>query len=535
MRSHGTPVRAGRARPLERDPVQTALRLREFFANHPQVLIRERGQIIARWGSEHSGFSLHPEASRLVCHLWDLDCNLVRRVTGVANDSGGRLEMEAVRMGQPHPVRLELVAADTLDAGPNRRLEFRQAIVAAAQRDWHGWRLAPISGPAPERSQVQRLLLERGQHLLPCVAVESGNEITAARAQPAAVMAQALVWAAQCGGRRAEAVIPAVRLVVPPAMAGWIERLRPGLLAQPPLECYQWDKSAGSLARSESENEGAGNMLEGLRRAPAPVTPDREAAALLEQVRAHCPQASWETGADGRSRISVYGLDVVQEAEPEAAPVSRFVFGCGREQTPLLPATQPLLEELIRAVGRQRVPGGDRRDPLYAAQPEAWMGHLLRHDPAVLDAHVNRSPVYAQLPVTTGQGLGVVDLLARGSDGRLIVIEMKADEDLAFPVQALAYWLEVKRRHEQGMFERLGYFPGQPLNPLPPRLWLVAPALRWHPLTAHVLERLSPEVPCSCFGLNEQWREAVQVVFRRDLERQESPTPGWRPRPARCG
>jgi hypothetical protein len=516
MRAQCTPVRGSKARALERDPVHTALRLREFFANHPQVLIRERGQVIARWGSEHSGFSLHPEASRMVCHLWDQDCNLVRRITGITEDTGGRLEMEAVRMGQPHPVRLELVAADSLDAGPNRRLEFRQAIVAAAQRDWHGWRLAPLSGPAPERSQVQRLLLESGQRLLPCVAVESGGEALAARAQPAAVVAQALVWAAQCGERRKPGVIPAVRLVVSQAMAGWIERLRPGLQAQPPLECYLWDKSAGSLARAE--DEGTGNRWEGLRRAPSPAPPDAEAEDLLAQVRAHCPQASWDTGADGRSRISVYGLDVVQEAGPEAASLSRFVFGCGREQTPLLPATQPLLEELIRAVGRQRVPGGDRRDPLYAAQPEAWMGHLLRHDPTVLDVHINRSPVYAEVPVATALGLGVVDLLARGSDGRLIVIELKADEDLAFPVQALAYWLEVKRRHEQGMFERLGYFPGQELSPLPPRLWLVAPALRWHPLTAHVLQRLSPEVPCTCFGLNEQWREAVQVVFRRDLD-----------------
>ncbi|HET9784493.1 MAG TPA: hypothetical protein VFP94_05960 [Terriglobales bacterium] len=515
MRSPCTTLRGSRTRVLEHDPVQTALRLREFFAAHSQLSIREQGRVLARWGGEHSGFSLHPETGRLVCHLWDQGCNLVRRITGVAEGSSDRLELEAVRMGQPHPVRLEMVGAESLEEGPNHRLEFRQAIVAAAQRDWHGWRLAPLTGPRPERSQVQRLLLERGQRVLPCVAVEGGGETLPARAQPAAVVAQALVWANQCAERRSDTVIPAVRLVVPPGMAGWIERLRPGLRAQPPLECYLWDKSAGSLARAE--NEGVGNLLEGLRRAPAAVAADSEAEDLLEQVRTHCPQAYWETGADGRRRVSVYGLDIVQEAGPEAAPVSRFVFGCGREQTPLLPATRPLLEDLVRAVGRQRVPGGNRRDPLYAAQAEAWLGQILRHDPTLLDPSVQRSPVYAQVPVATSLGLGVVDLLARGADGRLIVIELTADEDLAFPVQALAYWLEVKRRHEQGMFERLGYFPGQELSALPPRLWLVAPALRWHPLTAKVLQRLSPDVPCTCFGINEQWREAVQVVFRRGL------------------
>jgi len=515
----GGPLRTGRDRAprrLEHDPVQTALRLRDFFSAHDQVLIRERGQFIARWGGEHSGFSLHPDASRVVCHVWNQECNWVRRITGAAANSPGRLEIEALRMGQSRPERVELVAADAAAAEPRRRLEFRQAVGSAAERDWHGWRLSPLTGPAPERSPVQRLLLERQQGILPCVAVDDEGASMRTCAPPAAVVAQAWTWAAQCRQRHPDADMPAVRLIVPAAMAAWIERLQAGLAADPALQCFCWDASAGTL--EIAGGAGIGNTFEGLRRATTMSPLDSEAKEMLELVRDACPQATWETGADGRARIAVYGLEVVQESGPEAAGISRFVFGCGREQTPLLPATRPLLESLVRTVGSQRVPGGDRRDPLFAARAEAWMGSLLQHDITVLDPHVDPEPVYGQTPVSTSGGLGVVDLLARGRDGRLIVIEMKAEEDLAFPLQALAYWLEVKRRHEQGMFERLGYFPMQPLSPLPPRLWLVAPALRWHPFTSEVLRRLAPEVPCTCFGLNEQWRERVQVVFRRELD-----------------
>ncbi|MGH9520835.1 MAG: hypothetical protein ACRD2D_14345, partial [Terriglobales bacterium] len=102
--------------------------------------------------------------------------------------------------------------------------------------------------------------------------------------------------------------------------------------------------------------------------------------------------------------------------------------------------------------------------------------------------------------------------------------ELKADDDLHLPMQALDYWMRVKALNEDraekdgrvvGAFERMGYFAGEDVSPKSPRLVLGAPALRIHPATETVLKYLSPEVEWELVGFGEGWREEMKVVLRR--------------------
>ena len=95
-----------------------------------------------------------------------------------------------------------------------------------------------------------------------------------------------------------------------------------------------------------------------------------------------------------------------------------------------------------------------------------------------------------------------------------MVIELKASSDPNLPMQALDYWMRVKWHFERGDFRRCGYFPGLELRPEAPLLWLVAPAFAFHPHNEVVLRYLCPDVPIQRLGLNESWREGVQVVYR---------------------
>jgi hypothetical protein len=132
--------------------------------------------------------------------------------------------------------------------------------------------------------------------------------------------------------------------------------------------------------------------------------------------------------------------------------------------------------------------------------------------------------VYAQVPAIAGASdRGLLDLLGVTADGRLAVIELKADDDLHFALQGLDYWLRVRHHHLQtadvrtglGEFQRHGYFRGVELSPLPPRLYLVAPALHIHPATETVLRYLSPRVEWQLLALDERWRQQVRVVWRK--------------------
>lgn len=213
------------------------------------------------------------------------------------------------------------------------------------------------------------------------------------------------------------------------------------------------------------------------------------------------------------------------------------------------------------------------QDPLYRAAPERWLESVLRHDLAPLtrslahtrsqnarqtvglfandpdpdtrgnrierdplphdDAnthssrvlpHLDPKHVYTQVPAIAGASdRGMLDLLGVTADGRLAVLELKAQDDLHFALQGLDYWIRVRHHHREtadpntglGEFQRHGYFRGVELSPLAPRLYLVAPALHIHPATETVLRYLSPAVEWNLLALDERWRQQIRIVWRR--------------------
>jgi hypothetical protein len=134
--------------------------------------------------------------------------------------------------------------------------------------------------------------------------------------------------------------------------------------------------------------------------------------------------------------------------------------------------------------------------------------------------------VYSQVPAISSGDRGMLDLLALDQRGRLAVIEIKADEDLHLPMQALDYWIRVRalnadRQMPAGAarplsaFERAGYFPESELSELEPRLILIGPALRIHPANEPVLRYFSPKIQWELIALNEDWRRELNIVFRK--------------------
>jgi hypothetical protein len=122
----------------------------------------------------------------------------------------------------------------------------------------------------------------------------------------------------------------------------------------------------------------------------------------------------------------------------------------------------------------------------------------------------------------------MLDLLTLDRNGRLAVIELKANEDLHLPLQALDYWIRVRALNDDrkpaagnvgsralSAFERQGYFDGAEVSPLPPRLLLAAPALRIHPANEPVLRYFSPQVEWELIAVTEHWRRDLKAVFRK--------------------
>jgi hypothetical protein len=207
---------------------------------------------------------------------------------------------------------------------------------------------------------------------------------------------------------------------------------------------------------------------------------------------------------------------------------NEITFGAGANETPLTDESEALCRDLCARLFLSRHADGSHTDRLFRLQPERWLESRLRASIVELLPGLRGDLLYTQVPALSNGDRGMLDLLTLDRNGRLAVIELKADEDLHLPLQALDYWIRVRALNDDrqpipgnagcrplSAFERQGYFAGAEVSPLPPRLLLAAPALRIHPANEPVLRYFSPQVEWELIALTEHWRRELQVVFRK--------------------
>ena len=181
---------------------------------------------------------------------------------------------------------------------------------------------------------------------------------------------------------------------------------------------------------------------------------------------------------------------------------------------------------MLARLFQSRRPDGAHTDPLYRMQPERWLEARLRAELAELLPGLRGDLLCSQVPAISVGDRGMLDLLTLDRASRLTVIELKAEEDLHLPLQALDYWIRVRALNAErqpvspggraiSAFERQGYFAGTEVSELEPRLLLAAPALRIHPANEPVLRYFSPAVEWELLALGERWRRELLVVFRK--------------------
>jgi hypothetical protein len=142
------------------------------------------------------------------------------------------------------------------------------------------------------------------------------------------------------------------------------------------------------------------------------------------------------------------------------------------------------------------------------------MQSLVVQDSTKVDFLLDAENVYEQVIANYAGHHGILDLLTVTRAKRLEILELKASENLELPLQAADYWKRIRRHQVQGDLARYGYFLGLELQAAPPILYLVAPALRFHPTTHPILKYLSPEMEVVRVGLAENWRRGLRVVMR---------------------
>jgi hypothetical protein len=518
-------------------PQRLTQAIEEYLAEHPAAALLEDGRVLFDMRAAH--YAVSEQHGRCLLQMWSEERNLIRTVVEV-QERAQCLRLATRRMGAAKPQTLELVPTSdrrTPTARDAARRSYQRLLERVLTRHFIGAKVDGLRsamdlehsfGPAYVRGRLLRGTA--AEAVIGVGAAESGAIVDG-------VLTLGILWLDHCrqhgDGRRhfggLKVVVPAGAWRTTAERMAWMNH------AAADFQLFTLDERSEEL--TEVDFRDTGNLDSRLVHAFSPAAAIQRNQAGIDRLLSLVPPAA-------RSRVEVrptsptqvglllHGLEFARVRQGFAANTfareDEISFGAGTNETPLTPENEPLCRDLLSRLFLSRHGDGSHTDPLFRLQPERWLESRLRGEIAELLPGLRGDLLYSQVPALSAGDRGLLDLLTLDRDGRLAVIELKADEDLHLPMQALDYWIRVRalnadRQSAAGneggrplsAFERQGYFTGAEVSPLAPRLLLAAPALRIHPANEPVLRYFSPQVEWELIALTEHWRRDLKVVFRK--------------------
>ncbi|MGA8728766.1 MAG: hypothetical protein WB608_08445 [Terracidiphilus sp.] len=522
--------------PVESAPSagQLTQTIEEYLALHPAAAVLEDGRVLFDMRMAH--YAVSESHGRCLLQLWSEERNLMRTVVEV-QERAQCLRLLTRRMGAAKPQALELVPTSDRRTPTTRdaaRRTYQRLLQRALTRAFIGSKVDGLRsamdlehsfGPAYVRGRLLRGTA--ADAIIGVGEAESSSIIDG-------ILTLGILWLDYCrqrgDGRRH---FGGLKIIIPPgAWRTTAERIAWLNHAAAEFQLFTLDERSEELTQVDFRDTG--NLQSGLVHAfSAPAAVERcqdgidrllqlvpPAAKNRVEIR---PRSATETG------LLVHGLEFARVRHAAAAHSfareQSITFGAGANETPLTDENEGLCRDLFARLLLSRRADGAHTDPLFRLQPERWLESRLRAGIDELLPGLRGDVMYTQVPALSVGDRGMIDLLTLDRNGRLVIIELKADEDLHLPVQALDYWIRVRALNDDrqsagggrpiSAFERQGYFAGSEVSPLAPRLLLAAPALRIHPANEPVLRYFSPEVEWELIALAEHWRTELKVIFRK--------------------
>jgi len=317
-------------------------------------------------------------------------------------------------------------------------------------------------------------------------------------------------------------VVEGLRLFVPRGCSAVVrERMAHLNSLAAKWELYELPSVATSAPPSKFWH--CGNVLTRLVRCPDEIEINQRFGGPIALVHSLMPEAEVAALSPAEISFRCHGLEFAR-SRLSAAPsqfrsAPELVFGIGPEERLLDDRNLQAFENLIRSLGEVRHADGARECRWWRLHPERWLESLVVKNVSALDSQLDPRFCYSQVPAFFASDRGMIDVLTLTREGRLAVIELKADEDIHLPLQGTDYWSRVAWHHQCGEFQRFGYFPGRELSPEPPVLVMVAPALHVHPATDTLLRYISPKIEWRLRGVDERWRKKLRVVFQKTFDK----------------
>jgi hypothetical protein len=505
--------------------------VQDFLSEAAGAVVLENGAVA--FDLAQSKYSISGEYNKCLLHLWSAERNTVRRVLD-AEVKNGTLKLFVQRLGQSHPTKLEICREHdrrSPTAKKVARSSYEQKLRRALDRHFPAFTVTRLTTAADLEKSFgpiyARGLLRQGQSAFAVLGVNASET----QASIDASLTFAILWLEACrqssaGKSAGKFLVEGLRLFVPHGCSALVrERMANLNPAAAKWSLFELDERHDALVEIDCTDRG--NVTTRLTHAPneaAALERFADSIARINSILPNCEVAvlsaaelafRWRGLEFARARMSAEAITFRSKQE--------IVFGVGAEERVLEAGNFRIFLQLLTTLRDTRHPYGPRQHPLFRLRPERWIESLVVADVSVIDERLlspsnDSDTLYSQVPAFSAADRAMLDVLTVTRDGRLAVVELKADEDIHLPLQGLDYWSRVAWHHSREEFPRFGYFSERALSPEKPLLYLVAPALHIHPATDILLRYISPEIDWEFVGIDERWREGVKVIFRKRPE-----------------
>lgn len=500
---------------------QLARTLEDYLADSSHAVVIEDGTAV--FDFETAKYSVSGGDTKCVLHLWSEERNTVRRVldTQVRKDA---LVLTVQKFGQSRPAKLEICRERdrrSTSAKKASRATFQQKLKRILLRESPGWKLDRITTDMDlERSfgpVYTRALIRRGRSAFAVIGVNSQEP----QAAVDGALTAGILWFHYCREQQApKCHVEGLKLFLPRGRTAIVrERMAHLNHSAAKWQLYSLEESTEFVEELDCLDRG--NIDTRLVHCPDQEAARFRFAGSIERIRKFVPETEAIIASAAEVSFRLHGLEFARARIGSAGGAFSFrnaehiTFGAGPNETELNDETEQQFAELMMRLRELRSPYGQKGNALWRMVPERWLESLVVRAVSRLDDRLDARWVYSQVPAFAAADRGMIDVLTSTRDGRLAVIELKADEDIHLPMQGIDYWARVAWHHQRGEFQKYGYFRGHELSAESPLLLLVAPALRVHPTTDTLLKYLNPSINIVLLGVDERWREGVRVVFRK--------------------
>lgn len=491
--------------------------IQKFIGEAPRGVVIEEGEVL--FDLTEAKYSIAAERGKCVVHFWSNERNCVRHVLD-AETKNGTLRLMVQRLGRSRPSRLEICRERDRRTSSAKRIQrsaYEQQLERALLRHCAGFRVArPKSSVDLEQSFgpiYARGVLQKGTTLFAVLGVNAEE----AQASVDGALTIGLLWLDYLREREAgRKHVAGLKLFVPAGRSAIVRErmacLDRGLAG---FELFEFNQRDDSVEQIDTGDRG--NITTRLVHCPNQEGAHERFAASIARVREIAPGCDVVVVSPAEISFRVHGLEFARARLGRSIHGSQeIVFGVGASETVLSEESEELFREIVRRLRESRVQGVSRPgDVLWRLAPERWLESSIVRDVSAVDHRLDSRWVYSQVPAFTASDRAMIDVLTCSTDGRLAVLELKADEDLQLPLQGLDYWARVSWHHARKEFSKYGYFGNVELSEKSPLLYLVAPALRIHPTTDKLLRYFSQEIDWQLVAVNEDWRDGIKVVFRK--------------------